>query len=43
MFEEWVRDLDSKFEQEQRKVALTVDNCQTHLEIGGLKSAQTFF
>ena len=43
IFEEWVRELDGKFEKQQRKVALIVDNCPAHPEIRGLKSVQIFF
>ena len=30
LFEEWVRDLNKKFESEKRKVALIIDNCPAH-------------
>ena len=43
MYEERVRELDGKFEKEQRKVALIVDNCPAHPNIGGSKSVQIFF
>ena len=43
MFEERVRELDVKFEKEQRKVSLIVNNCPAHPEIVGLKSVQIFF
>ena len=42
-FEEWVRELDDQFEKENRKVALLLDNCTAHPEIGGLKSIDIFF
>ena len=43
LFEEWVRELDSQFEKENRKVALIVDNCTAHPEIGELKAIDLFF
>ena len=36
LFEEWVRDLNKKFESEKRKVALIIDNCPTHPIIDNL-------
>ena len=38
-----VRELDGKFEKEQHNVALIVDNCPAHTEIGGLESVQILF
>ena len=38
-----VRELDGKFEKEQHNVALIVDNCPAHTEIGRLESAQILF
>ena len=43
IFEEWIRDLDEKLEEESCKVALIVDNCSDHQKIGGVKSVQIFF
>ena len=43
LFEEWVRELDCQFEKESQKVALIVDNCTAHPEIGGLKAIDLFF
>ena len=43
IFEEWVRELDGKFEKEQHKAALIVDNCPVHPEIGELKMFKSFF
>ena len=43
LFEKWVRELDCRFEKESRKVALIVDNCTAHPEIGGLKAIDLFF
>lgn len=42
IFEEWVRELHVKFDKEQRKVTLIVDNCSAYPEIGGIKSVQIF-
>ena len=30
LFDEWVKELDKKFEKENRKVILIVDNCPAH-------------
>lgn len=43
MFEERVREIDVKFEKEQRKVSFIVNNCPAHPETGGLKSVQICF
>ena len=43
LFEEWVRELDRKFEQQNRKVVLIIDNCPAHPAIGGLKAIQLCF
>lgn len=43
LFEEWVRELDHKFDTENRIVALIIDNCTAHLDIGGLKAIDLFF
>ena len=43
LFEEWVRELDNQFEKENQKVALIIDNCTAHPEIGGLKAIDLFF
>ena len=43
LFEEWVRELDRKFEQQNRKVMLIIDNCPAHPAIGGLKAIQLCF
>ena len=43
LFEEWVRELDCKFEKEGRKVALIIDNCPAHPAIESLKTIDDFF
>ena len=43
LFEEWVRELDRKFKQQNRKVVLIIDNCPAHPAIGGLKAIQLCF
>ena len=43
LFEEWVRELDNQFEKENRKIALIINNCTAHPEIGGLKAMDLFF
>ena len=43
LFKEWVRELDRKFEQQNRKVVLIIDNCPAHPAIGGLKAIELCF
>ena len=30
LFEEWLRDVNKKFQAEGRKVAMSIDNCPAH-------------
>ena len=43
LFDEWVKELDKKFEKENRKVVLIVDNCPAHPIIEGLKAVELVF
>ena len=43
LFEEWVRDLNKKFESEKRKVALIIDNCPAHPIIDNLSHIKLDF
>ena len=43
LFEEWVRELDRKFQCEYRKIALRVDNCLAHPDINDLKATELVF
>lgn len=43
LFEEWIRELDCKFEREGRKIALIVDNCPGHPQVKGLKAINLVF
>ena len=43
LFEEWVRELDNQSEKENRKIALIIDSCTAHPQIGGLKAIYIFF
>ena len=43
LFEEWVRELDVKFEKENRKIALIIDNCPAHPTIGDLSNLKLIF
>ena len=43
LFEEWVRELDHKFQCEYRKIALKVDNCLAHPDINDLKATELVF
>ena len=43
LFEEWLRELDSKFLAERRKIALLVDNCPAHPHVDNLKAIDLIF
>ena len=43
LFENWVRWLNNHFEKKNRKVALIIDNCTAHPDIGRLKAIDLFF
>ena len=43
LFEEWIREMDSKFTKEKKKVALIIDNCPAHPTIDNLKSTELIF
>ena len=43
LFEDWVREQDNKFDGQNRKVLLIVDNCPVHPEIGGLIAIELYF
>ena len=43
LFEEWLRELDRKFEMQGRKFVMIVDNCHTHSEVSGLKAIKLQF
>ena len=43
LFEEWVRELDVKFEKENRKIALIINNCPAHPTIGDLSNLKLIF
>ncbi len=43
LFEDWVREIDRKFEADKRKVVLIVDNCPAHPQIGDLKAINLVF
>ena len=38
LFEEWLRELDRKFEMHGRKIVMIVDNCPAHPEVSGLNA-----
>jgi len=38
IFEGWLRKLDRKFNREQHKVLMLVDNCPAHPAVSGLKA-----
>lgn len=38
LFEEWLRELDRKFDMQGRKIIMVVDNCPTHSDTSGLKA-----
>ena len=41
--EEWVRELDLKFQKENRKIALIIDNCPAHPTIADLSNVKLIF
>ena len=43
LFEDWVCEQDNKFEGQNRKVLMIVDNCPAYPEIGGLKEIELCF
>ena len=43
LFEEWIRELDSKFEREGRKFVLIVDNCPAHPRLKDRKAINLVF
>ena len=43
LFEEWLRELDRKFEMQGGKVVMIVNNCPAHLEVSGLKAVNLQF
>ena len=43
LFEEWLHELDRKFEMQGRKVFTIVDNCPAHPEVSGLKAINLQF
>ena len=43
LFEEWIREMDTKFTKEKKKVALIIDNCPAHPTIDNLKSIEVIF
>ena len=43
LFEEWVRDVNKKFQAEGRKVALIIDNCPAHPIIENLSHVKLVF
>ena len=43
LFEEWIREMDTKFTKEKKKVALIIDNCPAHPTIDNLKSIELVF
>ena len=43
LFEEWVHELDVKFQKENQKIALIIDNCPAHLTIVDLSNIKLIF
>ena len=43
LFEEWIRELNSKFEREGRKTVPIVDNCPAHPRVKDLKAINLVF
>ena len=42
-FEEWLNELDDRFEMQGRKVVTIVNNCPVHPEVSGLKAINLQF
>ena len=43
LFQDWIREQGKKFDSQNLKVLLIVDNCPAHPEIGGLKAIELCF
>ena len=43
LFDEWVKELNKKFEKENCKIVLIVDNCPAHPIVDGLKAIELVF
>ena len=43
LFEEWLRELDRKFEMHGRKIVMIVDNCPAHPDVSGLNAIKLQF
>ena len=43
MFKHWLIKLDKKFNNQNRKVAMIVDNCPAHPNVKGLKAIKLIF
>ena len=43
LFQEWLHELDRKFEMQGKKVVMMVDNCSAHPEVSGLKAIDLQF
>ena len=43
LYEEWFRELDVKFQKENRKIALTIGNCPAHPTIADLSNVKLIF
>ena len=43
LFDEWVKELDRKFEKENCKIVLIADNCPAHPIVDGLKAIELVF
>ena len=43
LFEEWIREMNTKFTKEKKKVALIIDNYPAHPTINYLKSIKLIF
>ena len=43
LLQEWVRKLDRQFHNQERKIALLIDNCSVHPRVESLTSLNLFF
>ncbi|XP_002166090.2 tigger transposable element-derived protein 4-like [Hydra vulgaris] len=43
LFKEWIREMDTKFTKEKKKIAFIIDNCPAHPTVDNLKSIKPIF
>ena len=43
LFKEWVRNLDRQFDNQERKIAVLIDNCPAHPRVENLTNVNLIF